>query len=119
MPATTPAAPAGRRRFWLTVLAFALANLAAWGGYVWYDQVARARPLLRVESFTPGDGATVGPRPAFTWTFNLDVAPASAPTTAPTAEPAGTVTPPTPGRWAWRDARTLTFTPDADLPKAT
>ena len=31
---TTPvAAPAGGRRFWLTVAAFALANVAAWVGY--------------------------------------------------------------------------------------
>src|SRR5436305_13880162 len=111
MPATTPAAPAGRRRFWVTVLVFALANVAAWGGYVRYDRAARAKSLLRVEAFTPGDGVVVGPRPVFAWTFNLDVAPAAAtatPATAPAAADAvGTISPPTPGRWAWKDGRTL------------
>ena len=113
---TQPTPPAGRRRFWLTVLVFALFNLAAWAGYVAYDraQQNRPKPLLRVEEVRPGEGQTVGAKPVFTWVFNLDAAPAVA-----NAEPVGSVSPPVPGRWAWADGRTLTFTPDAELPRAT
>src|SRR4051794_5138126 len=114
MPATTPAvAPAGRRRFWLTVLVFALANAAAWAGYVAYDRAARSRPrsLLRVEQFRPGDGVTVAGRPVFSWTFNLDAAPAPVQAQAATqpvaaVRPVGTIAPDVAGRWEWRDART-------------
>src|SRR4051794_21750834 len=126
MAAHASAAPVGRRRFWGTVICFALANLAAWAGYVRYDQARHDPRLLRVEQFRPGDGQTVSGRPVFTWTFNLDAAhTASTGATQPAAPSAaggpapGVISPATPGRWAWRDARTLTFTPDVDLPKAT
>src|SRR5688500_11641999 len=104
------AVPAGRRRFWLTVAAFALANVAAWFGYHHYARSHQPH-LLRVERFSHEDGGTIGARPTFTWSFNLDV--------APPPGPAGTITPAVPGTWRWPNPRTLTFTPDADLPKAT
>src|SRR4051812_12830477 len=102
-PTTPSVAPAGRRRrFWLTVLIFALANAGVWAGYIAYDRSVRARPrpLLRVEDFRPGDGVTVTGRPVFSWTFNLDAAPHATPAGQPPAsQPAaaaravGTITP--------------------------
>ena len=110
------AAPAGGRRFWVTVAAFALANAVAWVGYH-QMQESRGRGVLRVERFSHADAAAVDePRPTLAWAFNLDVVPPGA-QTAPTA--VGTIAPAVLGRWAWRDARTLTFTPDDKLPKAT
>ncbi len=104
-------APAGRRRYWVTVALFALANIAIW---IVYDRAFRPRTdLLRVESFTPATGSTVGGRPTLTWRFNLDISHAS-------NEPApASITPQVNGKWKWADARTLVFTCDADLPKAT
>ena len=69
--ATTPK-PAGSRRFWVTVLCFAIANAGAW--VLWHRAHAPGRrDLLRVEQFDPGDGADVGPRAELAWRFNLDV----------------------------------------------
>src|SRR4051794_22031456 len=105
------AAPAGSRRFWLTVIAFALANAVAWVGYH-QIQESRKNGVLRVERFShAATSAVTEPRPTLAWTFNLDI-------TAPTAA-VGTITPAIPGKWAWADARTLTFTPEGPLPKAT
>lgn len=108
--ATTGSGPAGSRRFWVTVLCFAIANAGAWAGY---DRLHR-HALLEVRQSGPHDGAEVYARTKFWWTFNLDVAPGK-----PTDPPPGAVSPPLSGHWAWDDARTLSFTPDAPLPKAT
>ncbi len=109
-----PRMPAGSRRFWVSVLCFAIANAAAW---VVYDRLIQPgrHHLLEVVQFQPGEGATVAPRPTLTWSFNLNVAPP----TADNAAAPGTVSPPVSGRWQWKDARTLSFEPDADLPPAT
>jgi uncharacterized protein YfaS (alpha-2-macroglobulin family) len=106
-----PAAPAGRRRFWVTVLAFALANALVWVGYHRYLESSKAG-VLRIERFSHAQ-RNVQPRPRLAWTFNLDVTP-SADGQAP-----GVIAPAVPGKWDWENRRTLTFTPDADLPKAT
>src|SRR5205814_991501 len=97
-----------------SVLVFTLLNLAAW---IVYDRIAGSRSLglLRVEQFQPGDGAVVAQaRPTLSWKFNLDVAP-----TAADGLPPGTISPPVDGRWRWGDARTLSFEPSQDLPRAT
>src|SRR5437016_2562813 len=102
MPHTTPAAsPAGRRRYWVTVLCFLLANCAAWVAHDRWQH--HRRPLLEVVRFEPGGGATVAARPTFAWSFNLDVAPPAA-----DAPPPGRFTPAVAGRWQWKTPRTLT-----------
>jgi hypothetical protein len=108
-----PAAPASRRRFWITVACFLLANVATW---IVYDRAfARLhRGTLRVDRFEPGDNAVVGPRNAVRWRFSADVIP----TVAYGREP-GRVTPKVDGTWTWDDPRTLVFTPQTDLPRAT
>src|SRR5690349_19205096 len=112
-PTSPVAAPAGgRRRFWLTVTAFAIANALAWVGFHYVHEL-RKPAMLRVERFSHADGGVVAARPRLAWTFNLDVAPNK------TGEPAGSIVPAVPGKWSWPDRRTLTFTPDGDLPKAT
>jgi hypothetical protein len=114
MSMTTPqVGPAGSRRFWITVCAFALANGAIWIGY---DHFVRShRPaLLEVRQAAPVDQAEVGGRPTFWWTFNLDVAPGK-----PGEPPPGVITPQVPGRWVWDNPRTLAFAPDQTLPRAT
>jgi uncharacterized protein YfaS (alpha-2-macroglobulin family) len=109
----TASAPAGRWRFWLTVLCFFIANCAAW---VVYDHIyaIRHRGTLRVVAFEPGDNAVVDPHAEIRWHFSDDVIP----TTAYGKDP-GKVTPTVPGRWAWQDPRTLVFTPATGLPRAT
>ena len=109
-----PGATAGSRRFWITVLVFALLNAATWMGYHQYN-LSRLH-LLRIVKFDPGHEARVGPRPTLAWEFNLDVSHAAA--TKNPASP-GIITPHVPGKWLWHDGRTLTFTPDHDLPRAT
>lgn len=106
------AAPTGSRRFWLTVIAFALANVITWVGYHQFQE-SRKNGVLRVERFShAGTSEVTEARPTLAWSFNLDIAP-----TATVA--GGTITPAIPGKWAWRDPRTLTFQPDGSLPKAT
>lgn len=113
MPTTTLSGPAGSRRFWVTVLCFAVANLGIWIGY---DRLVRhsQRALLEVRQSEPSTGWEVGGRPNFWWTFNLDVAPAK-----PGDPPPGTISPAVPGKWVWDGPRSLAFTPDVPLPKAT
>lgn len=125
---STSTGPAGRRRFWITVLAFAVANAAAW---VAYDQVERSRAprrdILAVQRFAPGAGEIVPPErrrsgnegAAFSWTFNLD---AGVP--GPVARGEGkpdpvTFSPTIRGDFRWQDPRTLTFLPANALPRAT
>ncbi|HSV13597.1 MAG TPA: hypothetical protein VLI90_05015, partial [Tepidisphaeraceae bacterium] len=112
-PSRHVAPDSARRRFWVTVLCFALANLAAW---VVYDRVIayRHRGTLRVDAFEPGDGAVVGARPNVRFHFSADVIP-----TALYGHDPARITPSIPGRWTWDDPRTLVFTPAADLPRAT
>jgi uncharacterized protein YfaS (alpha-2-macroglobulin family) len=95
----------------VTVALFAIANLTFW--FI-YDRAIRPRSdLLRVESFAPAEGATVGPRPTLSWRFNLDLAHAG-------DDPVpGSISPQVKGRWSWPDARTVKFTPEVKLPKAT
>jgi uncharacterized protein YfaS (alpha-2-macroglobulin family) len=111
--ATHTSVPAGSRRFWVTVFCFAIANLGAWVGY---DRLVehRRHALLEVRQSAPSDQSLVSGRPVFWWTFNLDVAPP-----APNDPPPGEVSPQVGGKWKWEDPRTLTFKPDAPLPKAT
>jgi uncharacterized protein YfaS (alpha-2-macroglobulin family) len=61
----------------------------------------------------PVDQAIISGRPVFWWKFNLDVS------RGKPDEPPGVISPVVPGRWKWDDPRTLTFRPDAALPKAT
>lgn len=110
MSHATQAAPRSRR-FWVTLLIFALCNLAVWAGVVW-RQNTRKRPLLAVDSFAPGANAVVGGKPLIQWRFNMDVS-------AQAGVAPGEVKPAVPGEWKWRDARTLTFVPAEALPKAT
>lgn len=107
----TPAngAAAGSRRFWAVVFTFAILNAATWVGYHEYT-TSRLR-LLRVTRFEPGGDSPINHRQTLRWEFNLDVA---RPDRAP-----GTIAPNVPGKWFWPDGRTLTFTPDADWPRAT
>lgn len=113
MPTATGSGPAGSRRFWATVLCFAVANLGIWIGYDRWQQ-QRRHALLEVRQSEPGAGWEVHGRPTFWWTFNLDVA---AP--KPNDPSPGTISPAVPGKWVWDGPRTLTFTPDIQLPKAT
>ena len=100
------------RRFWLVVLLFAVANVAAWVGYARLHELQR-RDLLVVERFTPGDNAAVTEvRPTLAWGFNMDVEPGA-------GGPRGPFAPKVAGDWKWADAKTLTFVPKEDLPKAT
>lgn len=102
---------AGRRRFAITVAAFAIVNLGVWLGYHHHFGPQRQH-LLRIDRFTPGDQAIVGNRPLFEWQFNLDVAPDS-------ANPPALIQPAMAGKWQWRGRRNLVFQPDQDIPKAT
>ena len=114
MSTTTPTSgPAGSRRFWVTVLCFAVANLAIWIGYDRLQQHLR-HTLLEVRQSEPGSGWEVSDRPNFWWTFNLDVAPPK-----PNYPPPGAISPPVAGKWTWDGPRTLNFLPDAPLAKAT
>jgi uncharacterized protein YfaS (alpha-2-macroglobulin family) len=101
-----------RRRFWLTVAAFAIANIAAWAAFHFYNE-SRRPAALRVERFSVADGQIVERRPRLTWAFNFPVAPPKE------GESVASLSPVVPGKWSWPDPRTLAFTPDADLPKAT
>jgi uncharacterized protein YfaS (alpha-2-macroglobulin family) len=123
---STSKVPAGRRRFWITVLAFAVANAGAW---VVYDRVERSRAprrdILAVQRFTPGEGEIVRTRSGgtaasdFTWTFNLDVGvPGPLVRAEGKTEPV-TFSPAIRGDFRWKDARTLAFVPAGPLPKAT
>lgn len=110
---TSTGKPAGRRRFWITLACILIANVAGW--FVWHSAFGTRRgDLLRVESFLPGENAIVSARPAISWRFNLDVAKES-----PGNEPPGVITPAVSGKWVWIDSRTLSFEPEADLPRAT
>src|SRR5215208_3327571 len=110
---TAAGKPAGRRRFWITVLCFALVNAAGW--LAWHRAYGpKPRDLLRVEQFLPGDRAELWGKPTFSWRFNLDVG-----REGPVAEAPVAVTPALAGQWAWGDARTLLFTPEQELPRAT
>lgn len=110
--ATPRSGPAGSRRFWITVFCFALANVGIWIGY---DRLAhRHATLLEVRQFAPSSDSEVSGRPNFWWRFNLDVAPGK-----PGDPPPGTISPEVPGRWKWDGPRSLNFTPDSSLPKAT
>jgi uncharacterized protein YfaS (alpha-2-macroglobulin family) len=94
------------------VAAFAVANVAAWAAFLVYNE-SRRPAALRVERFSLADGQIVGRRPRLTWSFNFPVAPPKP------GESVASISPVVPGKWAWPDARTLVFTPDGDLPKAT
>lgn len=102
-----PTAPliSGVRRFWIIVALFALANVAGWLALTWR---ASHRPvgLLVVDSFDPG--ARSRPRP--TWRFNI-------PVDAGRKGVPGTISPSLAGTWRWDDPRTLSFVPEAPLPK--
>jgi hypothetical protein len=104
---------AGSRRFWVVVLFFAIANAGVWVAYDRWQKSHR-HAVLEVTQFTPGEGAVVEGRAALCWTFNLDVAPPK-----PGSPPPGVISPNVEGKWQWEDARTLKFTPDAPLPRAT
>ena len=112
MDTTATASPAGSRRFWITVLVFALVNAALWAGWFAVHRPTRM-DVLRVEDFSPGDKATIGQRPTLTWRFNLDVDSGDRP------EPPGAVTPAIAGKWVWAGARTLSFVAEEELPPAT
>ena len=116
------ARPAGSRRFWWTVLAFAAVN-AAVVATVLFPRLftpqaasgAAGGVALTVQNFAPGEGGVVAPRGVLTWTFNADVV--SAPGPAPDAP--GTLAPAVPGNWRWVDTKTLEFHAEADFPRAT
>jgi uncharacterized protein YfaS (alpha-2-macroglobulin family) len=110
---TAPIAPRPNRRFWLTVAAFAVANVFAW--VVWGHHLAAShRGTLRLTSVEPGDDAAVAPTATIRWHFDSDVIP-----TDVYARPPGQVSPPVAGRWAWESPRTLAFVPAVALPRAT
>ncbi len=109
----SPGAPSGSRRFWVVVLCFGLANAAAWVGYH-HAFGPHRRGLLRIERFSPGDGATLAARPVMLWKFNLPVSPRRSGSAPPVR-----IVPALAGEWQWRDDRTLSFVPASDLPKAT
>ena len=110
---TRTTAPAGGRRFWVTVLCFAIANAAVWVGYIQWQKIHRHH-LLEITQFSPGDGALVDGRPTLCWSFNMDVA-----AFAPNNPPPGLIEPTIAGKWELSDPRTLKFTPDSALPRAT
>ena len=112
MNTTATASPAGSRRFWITILVFALVNAALWAGWFAVHRPTRM-DVLRVEDFSPGDKATIGQRPTLTWRFNLDV------DSGDRIEPPGAVTPAIAGKWIWAGARTLSFVAEEELPPAT
>lgn len=112
-PLGSPGAPSGSRRFWVVALCFGLVNAAAWVGYH-HAFGPHRRGLLRVESFAPGDGATLAARPVMLWKFNLPVSPRRSGSAPPVR-----IVPALAGEWQWRDDRTLSFVPASDLPKAT
>jgi uncharacterized protein YfaS (alpha-2-macroglobulin family) len=118
-----PVRAAGSRRFWFTVSAFALLNTAAWVGYdSWQHSRAPRRDLLAVAAFSPGDLAVLAadaPPPQLAWTFNLDVAAPGPIRPGPNGELPGAVKPAVAGAWRWSNPRTLTFTPEDRLPRAT
>jgi len=98
----------------LVLIAFALANLAAWAG--WWQWSARDRALVRIEDFSPGDGAVCARSQPWTLRFNL---PMVADADAPVVGAPVLVHPGVDGGWRWRDERTLAFTPDRPLQPAT
>ena len=108
---TAPIAP--RPRFWITVAAFAVANLLAWVAWDRYFAAAH-RGVLRVAWVDPGDDAAVDADATVRWHFDADVIPTDA-----YAKPPGRVAPPVAGRWAWESPRTLAFVPAVALPRAT
>ena len=108
---TASITPGSTRRFWLTVAAFAAANLLAWAG--WVHPVGH-RGTLRVASFEPGDNAAVATTATVRWRFDADVIP-----TDVYAKPPGQSSPPVAGRWAWESPRALAFVPAVGLPRAT
>src|ERR1700733_13686304 len=103
---TLPVARAGRRRFWITVLLFAIVNAAAW---IAFDRVwmYRHRGQLRVEWIEPGEGNVLVNGQSVRWHFDADVIPTSVYGRDP-----GKVTPGVRGHWAWENPRTLAFNPD-------
>jgi len=107
----TPVATAGSRRFWITVVCFALANTLCWIGY--HRFISCRPPLLRVESFAPADGTNAGCRPTICWQFNMDVVKPGA------KEPPAFFCPALAGNWMWSNPRTLLFLPAGDLPRET
>ncbi len=110
---TAPTAPRSGRRFWVTVAAFAIGNLLAWGAWDRYYASAH-RGVLRVSSVDPADDAAVNPSATVRWHFDADVIP-----TDVYAKPPGHVAPAVAGRWAWESPRTLAFVPAVALPRAT
>ena len=118
LPAAGPTA--GSRRFWITVLCFLVANLAAWVGYYrWQELRLPRRDILAVELFAPGDDAVVSNlKPLLSWTFNLDAG-QPGPAAGPSGSAPGSIEPSVKGNWTWVDARTLTFEPSERLNPAT
>ena len=110
---STTTGPAGGRRFWIVVFCFALANTAVWIGYHRWV-VAHRHSFLEVTQFTPGNGARSGWAPG----VSLVVQPGCG-SGLRQDPPPGKITPAVPGKWQWGTPRTLTFTPDINLPKAT
>ena len=110
---------AGSRRFWVTVLLFLVANVAAWVGYVkWQESRQPRRDILAVQRFTPGEGSEVGDVGLLTWTFNLEAGKPGA-VEGSGKEMPGTIVPAVKGQWSWSDGRTLTFEPAERLARAT
>ncbi len=115
-------------RFWLTVLAFVVLNLAAWFAYhVWQE---RALDLVQVESFSPGpDNVLRSWVVPFTMPSAL-VAPAANPSRTYAdplrfrfnlamdisgdlvRQPPGRIQPPLAGVWEWDGERELLFKPE-------
>ncbi len=109
----TTSAPAGSRRFWITVLCFVLANSAIWVAYDrWWG--SRSTTVLKVKQFLPGDGSEVDPNAAFTWAFNTELSPLKKGAPAPAK-----FSPPLEGRWEISDGQTLRFVPKQPLRGAT
>ena len=109
----TTSAPAGSRRFWITVLCFALANSAVWVAYDrWWG--SRSTTLLKVKQFLPGDGSEVDPNAAFAWVFNTELSPLKKGAPAPAK-----FSPALEGRWEISDGQTLRFIPKQPLRGAT
>ena len=109
----TTSAPAGSRRFWITILCFALANSAVWVAYDrWWG--SRSTTVLKVKQFLPGDGSQVDPNAAFAWVFNTELSPLKRGVPAPAK-----FSPPLEGRWEISDGQTLRFIPKEPLRGAT